>query len=116
MVVSGRLNFMDSPACGEVSANAYMVERGKPAAMIAVQERYAEEAVSFIEDTFALKTHIENLANGWITLWIYKYKHILDVIKMAPQAPQTVTDHWILGKLFGYEESAIDGFISSKFS
>lgn len=110
------MNFDNSALKGEITAYSYMVERGKPAAMVAIQERYIEEVISFIESTFNLKTYIENLSDGWKTLWIYKYQHILDIIKLVPQAPQSVMDHWILGKLFGYEESVIQDFISTKFS
>jgi hypothetical protein len=84
--------------------------------MLPIHERDAENAIKFVRETFGLNTYVEDLAEGWKTIWIYKYEHILNIIKILPQAPDTILDHWILGKLFGYEESAIHDFISSKFS
>lgn len=105
------MRFDESGIKGEITAYSYMVKRGKPAAMMPIQERYAADAVTFIHETFGLETYVENLAENWKTLWIYKYEHVLKIIEVLPQAPETVLDHWILGKLFGYEESAIEEFI-----
>lgn len=57
---------------------------------------------------------MEILSKGWVTFWGYKYPHILEVIKNMPQAPKTVYDHWVLGKLFGYDEVAIQEFVQTK--
>ncbi len=103
--------FMESPVSGAISAYSYMVGRGKPAAVIAIPDRYVDEAVKFVQEIFLLKTHIEDLSEGWKTLWIFKHPHILDVITTLPRVPETSFDHWALGKLFGYEESAIQQFI-----
>ncbi|GMA52052.1 hypothetical protein GCM10025857_34090 [Alicyclobacillus contaminans] len=91
----------------------YMVQRGKPAASMALQERYIEEASDFV-DGYKLNAHVETLSEGWVTFWVYKYEHILEVIKSMPQAPKTAFDHWVLGKLFGYEEAAIAEFLFVK--
>jgi hypothetical protein len=99
---------------GEIETYCYMVQRGKPAAMVPVQERYLEEVVALVKRLPSLKVYIERLDKGWATLWIYKYPHILEVIKSVPQVPNTVFDHWALGKLFGYEEAAILEFIEIK--
>lgn len=79
--------------------------------MVAVQERYRDEITSLVAE-HGLKAYTEPLAEGWFTLWIYRYPHILEIIRSVPQAPKTVLDHWLLGKLFGYEESAIHEFLS----
>jgi hypothetical protein len=99
---------------GELDAYCYMVQRGKPAALVPVKGRYLEEALAVITARYGLKSYAEELANGWCMLWIYKYPHILEVIKATPQAPKTVFDHWVLGKLFGYEEAAIEDFLKTK--
>lgn len=96
---------------GEVMAYCYMVKRGKPAAMVAVQECYISEVTGIVAE-LGLQIYTEPLSEGWFTLWIYRYQHILEVIKCLPQTPRTVTDHWILGKLFGYDEAAIKEFLS----
>lgn len=91
----------------------YMVQRGKPAALMPIQERHLEAAEKTVTEVFGLKIYVEKLHPGWVSLWIYKYPHILEVIKTAPQDPRTVTDHWLLGKLFGYEEAAIQELLES---
>lgn len=45
------------------------------------------------------------------TIWIYKEKYMLEIIKNLPEQPKTVFDHWILGKAFGYSDESIKKFI-----
>lgn len=99
---------------GEIDAYCYMVQRGKPAAMLSIQEKYLDEVITLVTELYKLKVHVEKLAEGWAILWIYRYSHILEVIKSLPQVPDTVFDHWLLGKLFGYEEVAIQEFLETK--
>ncbi|MEW6661949.1 MAG: hypothetical protein ACOY9Y_09810 [Bacillota bacterium] len=98
---------------GEIEAYCYMVKRGKPAAMVPTQTKNISGAVAIIERN-DLRLYKEKLSEGWLTLWIYKYPHVLEIIKSLPQVPKTVFDHWVLGKLFGYEEIAIQEFLESK--
>jgi hypothetical protein len=98
----------------KITTYCQMVERGKPAACIAIQERYIDSAKHAVIG-YGLKLYTDKLSEGWLSLWIYKYPHILDVIKNAPQVPRTAYDHWILGKLFGYEEAAIGEYIATHF-
>lgn len=89
-----------------------MVRCGKPAACLPLQTRYVDAATSTIEG-HGLRYHIEELALGWATVWVYKYPHILNVIEATRQAPKTAYDHWVLGKLFGYSEEAIRDFVGA---
>lgn len=98
----------------ELLTYCQLVKRGKPAASIPLQEKHLEAALKIVRQEGELLTHTENLSDGWITFWVYRYPHILEIIKSSPQAPNTVYDHWILGKLFGYEEAAIQDFIKTK--
>ncbi|MNW38870.1 hypothetical protein D3C74_159480 [compost metagenome] len=98
----------------ELITYSQLVKRGKPAASIPLQEKHLEAALKIVEQEGELLTHIEKLSDGWLTFWVYRYPHILEIIKNSPQAPNTVYDHWILGKLFGYEEAAIQEFIQTK--
>ncbi|MCL6458871.1 MAG: hypothetical protein K6T85_12765 [Gorillibacterium sp.] len=91
-----------------------LVKKGKPAACIPLQTRHVEEALVMVGKE--LLTHVEHLSDGWVTFWIYKYPHILEAIKNTPQTPKTAYDHWVLGKLFGYEEVAIQEFIETTLS
>lgn len=104
---------MDEIIKHEIIMNCYYVNRGKPAASVALQERHVEQAIIITKDD-NLHSYVEILAEGWVTFWIYKYPHILEVINAAPQAPKTTLDHWLLGKLFGYDEASIDEFVSKR--
>lgn len=106
--------FTELSVSGEIVAYSYMVQRGKPAAMLPIHGRNADDTVKFIKDNFGLNTYVEDLGEGWKTLWIYKHEHILSVIKKLPQVPETTFDHWVLGKLFGYDESSIQQFIKGR--
>ena len=78
--------------------------------MMPIQSRYEKEVKSIING-YGLNCYVEKLAEDWLTIWIYKLPFILEVIKSTPQAPKTTFDHWVLGKLFGYSEEAIQEFI-----
>jgi hypothetical protein len=96
---------------GQTEAYCYMVLRGKPAAVIAVQNRYSPDVKSIVKSFQGLQTFEQFLADGWISLWIYKKDFMLEIIKSLPEEPKTIYDHWILGKVFGYSEEAIAEFI-----
>ena len=100
---------------GGLYAYCYMVKRGKPAACIPVHVRDINKARQIASQELCL-SYSESLANDWFTFWVYQYPHILDVIKSLPQVPRTAYDHWLLGKLFGYEEAAIHEYIKSTLS
>lgn len=98
----------------ELHTYCYLVARGKPAAYIAVKQQHVEEAAQLIASE-GLRSYIEPLNDEWVTLWIYRYPHILEVIKASPNEPQSVYDDWILGKLFGYSEEAIGEFAGKDY-
>lgn len=104
--------YQDTVSAGELRLYCFMVNRGKPAASIAPQERHVQEATMMATEEHKLRVYTEMLYEGWVTFWVYKYDHILEVIKSTPQAPSTPY-HWVLGKLYGYDEVAISEFFSS---
>lgn len=106
------LAFDDSPLRAELTVYTYMVERGKPAAMLPIPERYIDEAIAFVHSISKMKTFTEELGEEWRKLWIYQYEYIQQIIIALPQTPETVFDHWALGKLFGYDELSIAKYIS----
>lgn len=82
--------------------------------MIPVKKDQAVSAIKFVHKTFHLMVHIQDLNDpDWQTLWVYKHPHVLEVIKSLPRVPKTVFDHWILGKLFGYDETAIQSYLKA---
>lgn len=98
---------------GQIDAYCYMIQRGKPAAMLPVQKRYAVDATNLVK-IYGLKTHIENLSEDWYEFWIYKHPHVLEIIKVLQQISDETLKHWILGKLFDYSDEAIREFLSTK--
>lgn len=99
----------------EIDTYSLMVMTGcKPAAMFVVQRRFTVSAIQRVSSVgVGLHVHVEDLSDGWVTLWIYKHPHIIEVIKSLPQTPQSAYDHWVLGKLFGYSEDSIAKFLAN---
>jgi len=95
-----------------VELHCYLVNCGKPCSSIAIQHRYDDE-VSKITKINGCKIYFELLAPDWTTIWIYKKDFMIEVIKALPDKPQTIFDHWVLGKAFGYSDEAIEGFLAS---
>jgi hypothetical protein len=92
-----------------------MVNKGKPSACQAIQERYISKATEIIEEN-KLKVYIEELYPDWKTIWIYKDDYMLEIIKELPKEPKTIFDHWILGKAFGYSDEAIRDFVDKQIN
>ena len=89
------------------------VTNGKPCAMLPIQDRYAISAQVLVQN-YKLRVHLEYLAKGWATLWIYEREYMLEIIKILPNEPTTVYEHWVLGKAFGYSDEAIENFCTKK--
>jgi len=87
-----------------------LIKKGKPAASMAVQKRYEKAVIEVIEG-LNVKCYIEHLSDEWITVWLFRYSHTIEVIRSLPQAPKTTYDHWVLGKLFGYDEVSISEYL-----
>ncbi|WP_024833810.1 hypothetical protein [Ruminiclostridium josui] len=98
---------------GEIDSNCYMVLRGKPAAVLPVKKEFVKEAKDRIINFHKLKMIEQHLSKEWSSLWIYKKDFMFEVINCLPEKPKTVYDHWVLGKVFGYSDEAIEEFIRS---
>lgn len=103
---------MNEFAKGEITTYCELVKCGKPTAMTALQDRYVEEAKRII-NKYKLFAYMEDLSEGWKTLWIYKEQYMLEIIKKLPEQPKTIFEHWILGKAFGYSDQAIKDFLET---
>lgn len=78
----------------QIKTHSEFIKTGKPASSIAVQERYIDDVCNLV-DSFNLNRYIESLSDGWKSVWIYLYPHILEVIIESPQVPETKYEHWI---------------------
>lgn len=101
---------MDEFTEGRLKSYCEFVQRGKPTAMLPVQDRYVEEAIKDIQYSNLLFC-IEKVSDGWKTVWIYKEKYMLEIIRELPEHPKTIFEHWVLGKAFGYSEQSIEEFL-----
>ena len=97
---------------GEISALCLMVERGKPSALPPIPSREIPAAYDWITRTHSCKAYFEYLYPGWASLWIHTHSLIFEVIRRAPREPRTTMDHWYLGKLFGYNDEAIEDYVN----
>jgi len=88
----------------------YQIKTGKPISNTAIQNRYVDEAKLIINGN-KLKYFFEFLSNDWSTLWIYEKNIMLEIIKALPDKPNSIFDHWVLGKAFGYSDEAIEEFL-----
>lgn len=96
---------------GEIDSNCYMVLRGKPAAVLPIKKEEVKNAADRIINFHKLKMLEQYLSEEWSSIWIYQKDYMLDVINSLPEKPKTVYEHWILGKVFGYSDEAIEQFI-----
>lgn len=94
-----------------INLDCQMIQTGKPCASLAIQDRYVVEVVNMVNNV-KLKTHVECLAEGWNTIFIYRDEYMLEIIKALPD-PKTKFDHWVLGKAFGYSDEAIKEFLQN---
>jgi hypothetical protein len=100
---------------GQINCYCEAVKRDmKPMALLPVQDRYLEEIENFVRDEEKLNLCSKKLCDGWVSVFIYKYEYLKDVIEELPEHPKTVYEHWILGKAFGYSDNSIEDFVNSK--
>ena len=104
---------MDNFILNKINFNCDMVQKGKLCSCEPLQDRYVADAIKIINN-FKLKSYVEELSSGWKTVWIYKDEYMLEIIKKLPEHPETIFEHWILGKAFGYSDEAIKNFLKSK--
>lgn len=96
-----------------IMTNIALVKAGKPCSKILVHAENVEtfQAVVQKEGVYSY-TKPSLTSESWTALWIFKHKHMLQVINKLPDNPETPFDHWLLGKAFGYSDEAIMEFIN----
>lgn len=93
---------------------AYEVKRGvKPCSLQTIKHQEVCQVEEIIKRE-GLYLYTQSLSDEWVAVYIYKYPHILNVIQGSPDAPISSYDHWVLGKLFGYDEQSIHEFLEDK--
>lgn len=102
---------MNDDLKSRINNYCYLVKRGKPSAMLPVQNRYINEAMEIVEGYKGLYYINKYLSDGWREFWIYRKPFMSEVINNLPGKPKTIYDHWLLGKAFGYSDEAIEEYI-----
>lgn len=101
---------------GQIDIECYMIQRGKPAALIPIKKRAYQHYKLFVEKYYNLEVMKQDLNDEWVSLYIYKNNYIKEIIESLPEQPKTKFDHWVLGKLFGYSDEAINDFLNLNFN
>lgn len=93
---------------------AYDVERGaKPAGEVTVKKDKVSEYVSLVHKHSKTVCYIEPLDDTFSTVFIVKDPRMVALLRARPRDPKTITDHFLLGKLFGYSDDAILDWIDA---
>lgn len=102
---------MDEFTKGTAYSYADEVAKGvKPVAEVTVKTGEVWKCVSFVHKHHPEVTcYVEECATapGWSFVWMMQDARMLDIIVQRPLEPKTAADHWYLGKLFGYSDTAI---------
>ncbi|PYG88466.1 hypothetical protein LY28_01315 [Ruminiclostridium sufflavum DSM 19573] len=96
---------------GEIDCYCYMVLRGKPAAVLPVKKECVRGVKDRIINFHRLKAFEKELSEEWSSIWIYDKDFMLEIINCLPEKPNTIFEHWVLGKVFGFSDEAIEKFI-----
>ena len=97
----------------ELVTYCHWVELGdKPLAIIQLQQRYHEAVIKYLNN---YQPHIKYVINfctdGWLTLILYKYDHMRIIYDYLPDEPNSIFDHWLIGKACGYSDKAIEQYL-----
>lgn len=102
---------MNHKLSGIIDTYCYLVERGKPLAVLAVKVRDLELCKERVNECGFLQFYHKNLSEGWVSFFIFKEEYMKEVIHCLPEKPKTNYDHWVLGKAFGYSDEAIRDYL-----
>jgi len=95
-----------------LSEHCEMVARGcKPLSLMPVMTKNKTAILAFLNST-GLSYKLDDLAEGWATLYVYKHPLIEKIIDMLPDEPKTALDHTVLGFLLGYDINSILDFLT----
>lgn len=102
---------------GQLMVYCYEISKGtKPVAVLVIKTKYTTEALGYIENEGLIcSVRIMTKYPEWSSIYIYKDKYLEEIINNAPEEPNSVYDHWILGKLFGYSDAEIKKFITKLY-
>lgn len=101
---------------GQINTYCESVSKScKPVVMFPIQDRCVKEVVEIINKYYdkSLLFHMDFLYKDWTTVWIYKKPFMREIINNLPEQPKTIFDHWVLGKVFGFSDEAIEEYLNS---
>ena len=99
----------------EILLNCQLINRGvKSASIIPFQERYLSEVIEIIKKEPLYYLLEPQSTDGWRNIWIYKNPALKIIIESLPECPETPSDHFILGVIFGYSIDSILEYIQKQ--
>lgn len=86
----------------------------KPVANFEIKKEQLNDVITIISSyELKFKTSPSKWKEDRVEVWIYKYYHlgliIDEILKFGSEL--STYHHWVLGKLFGYSEKAIEEFL-----
>jgi len=102
----------------EIERDCYLVSKGvRAAALLQFRHKRTRDIDKIIEITkrHNVKYELKSFwKNGWTELWIYESDIVRYIINEIPDNPKLSSEHYILGKLFGYSDEKIFKFCKEK--
>jgi len=109
---------MEDTFLDKIEQDCYLVSKGvRAAALLQFQHKKTSDVDEIITITkkhnvkYELKPFYKD---GWTELWIYENNIVRYIINELPDKPNLPSDHYILGKLFGYSDEKIFDFCKNK--
>ena len=109
---------MNEVLLGQIEQDCYLISKGvRSAALLQFQHKKSGDVDEIIKITkrhnvkYELKSFWEE---GWTELWIYENDIVRYIINELPDNPKLPSEHYILGKLFGYSDEKVFIFCKEK--
>jgi hypothetical protein len=98
-----------------IEDHCYLISKGvRSAALVSFQQNKKTD-INIIDEVAKrnnVKYYIKPYyKDGWKELWIYENDIVKYIIDELPDIPRLPSEHYLLGKLFGYSDDKIFDFI-----
>jgi hypothetical protein len=103
---------MNEFALAQLTELCQMVDLGcKPVALLSIRVSEYQKAIDIIYNEHSLHAISKRLNESFFSVFIFKNYDLRFVLDLLPDDPKTLTDHALLGYLFGYDTDSICKYI-----
>jgi len=97
----------------ELNMNCQWIKLGnKPLAIVQLQRRYKELVIKYLNEFHpTILYQIEITNDEWLKVILYQYNHMKLIYDYLPNEPNSIFDHWLIGKACGYSDEAIEQYL-----